>query len=101
ELLADLVGGAGETGVTGIRDVAAHAGADELGERVDLRLLVGDEQRHVRGARDPFRVAADGGAMLVEDGALARGGLRPAPDVPAIRVLRDDPERDLLAAAPD
>ncbi|MBI2490652.1 MAG: hypothetical protein HYV94_00875, partial [Candidatus Rokubacteria bacterium] len=98
ELLTDLVRGAGQAGVARVGGVPAEARGDGLGEPLDLVLLVGDQQRHVGRARDGLRIAAGGGAVLVEDGALLRQDPRAAPNVPVVGVLRHDPQGDALAA---
>src|SRR5262245_18197233 len=63
--------------------VADHDGADD------------------RGALDLPVIAPDLAAVLLEDRLLAPHRLDPAADVARVGVARDEPERDLLAAAPD
>src|SRR5262249_12404434 len=98
QLIADLIGRARQAGVARVGGVPAHALGDRLGELVDLDLAVGDQQGHVRGALEALRIAAERGAVLVEDLALAPEDSGPAPAVPVIGVLGDDLERDALAA---
>src|SRR5215471_16067137 len=101
ELLADLIGGARQAGVARVGGVPAHALGDRLGELVDLDLVVGDQQRHVRGALEALGIAAECSAVLVEDLALAPEDAGPAPAVPVIGVLGDDLQGDTLAAPAD
>src|SRR5437899_1326295 len=101
QLVADLADGADERGVLGERLGHAEALRERGPQAVGLGAVVADQQRHVGRAGDGFRVAPGGAAVSVEDGALARERLGPAPDVPVIGVTRGDLERDLLAAAAD
>ena len=80
-----------------------HAGIDELrGHRTGRGGVVAGE-KDLGGARDLPRVAADGGAVVVEHAALAADLLDAdkgrAGDVPDVGVLRDDPEGPLAVAA--
>jgi hypothetical protein len=94
------------------QDAVPRAGVDQLGQQFPgggrpgvtgspgRRLLGGEEDLH--GAGDLGRVASDGGAVVVEDGALAaevrggEGGARPD-----VGVLGDDPKAVPFAARPD
>ena len=78
-----------------------HALGDGLGQRLDLVWLVRDQQRHVDRPPEALGIAPDGGAVLVEDGALAGHDLGAAPDVPVIGVLGHDAQGHALAAAAD
>ena len=76
---------------------------DQL-RRAVLDVLVEDAEVLRAGGAGPLdrlRVAPDLRAPLVEDGALARPLVRRAERVPLVRVLRGDPQRDLLAAPAD
>src|SRR5882672_6913282 len=101
QLLANLIRRAGQAGVPRVRRVPAHALGDRVGELLDVFLLVGDEQRHVRRPPERLRVTADRGAVLVEDLALPPEHAGTAPAVPVVGVLGDDAQGDALAAAAD
>src|SRR5262245_25833389 len=101
KLLADLIRRARQAGVTRVGGVPAHALGDRLGELVALALAVGDQQGHVRGALEALGIAAQRGAVLVEDLAFAPEDPGPAPAVPVVGVLGDDLEGDTLAAPAD
>src|SRR5436309_3298031 len=101
EPVADLVRSARQAGVARVGGVAAEARGDRLGQTLDLVLPVGDEQHHVGRARDGLRIAADGGAMRVEDRSLPCQDPRAPPDIPLVGVLGHDAQGDALAAAAD
>ena len=102
----DRVLGVGEGRARGPRPRARRVGAlcrEDRRQRVDRRLpRVADADRlDTDRPPDRGRVAADLGAVGVEDGALVGVRLGVALAVPDVRVAGDDPERPLLAAAAD
>src|SRR6266850_6419041 len=101
QLLANLIRRAGQAGVPRVRRVPAHALGDRVGELLDVFLLVGDEQRHVRRAAERLRIATHRGAVLVENLTLPPEHAGAAPAVPVVGVLGHDAQRDALAAAAD
>src|SRR2546426_9520334 len=96
EPVADLVRSARQAGVARVGGVAAEARGGRLGQTLDLVLPVGDEQYHVGRARDGLRIAADGGAMRVEDRSLPCQDPRAPPDIPVVGVLGHDAQGDAL-----